>query len=160
MKLDKTDKKILDTLQENAKITNAQLAAEAGISPPGMIERVKRLENSGVIKKYVALVNPSAVGKGTLAVVNVSLAAHQLPSLDSFTDKINKMEEVLECYHVAGDDDFLLKIAVEDINSYEKFLIEKLTKVEGISKIKTTFVLSTVKYNTKIHFNINQRSQQ
>lgn len=159
MKLDKTDKKILDTLQDNAKITNAQLAAEAGISPPGMIERVKRLENSGVIKKYVALVNPSAVGRGTLAMVNVSLAAHQLPSIDIFTEKINKMEEVLECYHIAGDDDFLLKIAVEDINSYEKFLLEKLTKVEGVNKIKTTFVLSTVKYNTKIHFNINQKNQ-
>ena len=159
MKLDKTDKKILDTLQENAKITNAQLAAEAGISPPGMIERVKRLENGGVIKKYVALVNPGAVGKGTLAMVNVSLAAHHLASIDSFTEKINKMEEVLECYHIAGEDDFLLKIVVEDINSYEKFLVEKLTKVEGVSKIKTTFVLSTVKYNTKIHFNINQKNQ-
>lgn len=159
MKLDKTDKKILDTLQENAKITNAQLAAEAGISPPGMIERVKRLENSGVIKKYVALVNPGAVGKGTLAMVNVSLGAHHLASIDTFTDKINKMEEVLECYHIAGEDDFLLKIIVEDINSYEKFLLEKLTKVEGVSKIKTTFVLSTVKYNTKIHFNINQKNQ-
>ena len=159
MKLDHIDQQILDTLQENAKTTNAQLAADAGISPPGMIERVKRLENSGVIKKYVALLDPYSVGRGTFAMVSVSLAVHQISSLEYFTEKIDALEEVLECYHVAGEHDYLLKVAVADINDYEKFILEKLTKIEGVSKIKTSFVLSTIKYNTKLHINNNSNKK-
>jgi len=154
MKLDKTDIKILEILQNNGRITNAQLAAEIGISPPGMLDRVKRLENAGVIQKYVALVNPTKVGKGTMAMVLVSLAVHQIPSLDSFTEEINRLDDVLECYHITGEDDFLLKIAVADIQAYEDFVINKLTKIKGINKIKTSFILSTVKYNTQIRVKV------
>ncbi len=154
MKLDKTDIKILEILQNNGRITNAQLAAEIGISPPGMLDRVKRLETAGVIQKYVALVNPTKVGKGIMATVLVSLAVHQIPSLDRFTEEINRLDDVLECYHITGEDDFLLKIAVADIQAYENFVINKLTKIKGINKIKTSFILSTVKYNTQIHIDI------
>ncbi|MGD8779202.1 MAG: Lrp/AsnC family transcriptional regulator [Ignavibacteria bacterium] len=155
MKFDEIDKKVLDTLQTNARITNAQLANDAGISPPGMLERVRRLENTGVIRKYVALINPEKVGRGTLAMVSVSLAVHQIPSIDSFTEEINKLEEVLECYHLAGEHDFLLKVAVQDIRDYENFMLTKLTKIKGVSKIKTSFILSTVKYDTKLNINSN-----
>ncbi len=155
MKFDDIDKKILDTLQSNARITNAQLAQDAGISPPGMLERVRRLENSGVIKKYVALLNPEKVGRGTLAMVSISLDVHQIPQIEKFTEEINKVEEVLECYHLAGGDDFLLKVAVNDISDYENFMLTKLTKIPGVSKVKTSFILSTVKFDTKLNINSN-----
>lgn len=151
MKLDETDKKILDILQDDSRITNVQLATKVGISPPAMLERVKRLEGNGVIRKYVALVNPEKIGRGTFAFVSVSLTAHQMNSIDVFTKHIHKVEEVLECYHVAGEEDFILKVAVENIQEYEKFLLEKLTKIKGVSRINTMFILSTVKFNTKIH---------
>ena len=150
MKFDDIDRKILDILQTNCKITNAQLASEVGISPSSMIERVKRLENAKVIKKYVALVTPEKVGSGTLAMVSVSLAMHQLEPVDKLKKCLNEIDEVLECYHIAGEEDFLLKVAVKDIQEYQDFVLNKLSKIEGINKIKTTFVLSTVKYQTKL----------
>ena len=150
MKTDKLDKKILGILQDDARISNVNLAEQVGISPPAMLERVKRLERSGIIRKYVALVDPEKVGKETFALVSVSLAIHQLQSIDGFTRQINKLDEVLECYHIAGSDDFMLKVAVKNIPDYEKFILEKLTRIKGVSKINTSFILSTVKYNTKI----------
>lgn len=151
MKIDSLDKKILDILQEDARITNLELANRVGISPPATLERVKRLESNGVIKKYVALVDPAKVSKGTFALVSVALMIHQIPSIDSFTKQINRLEEVLECYHITGSDDFMLKIAVENIEKYEQFILQKLTKIKGVSKVTTNIVLSTVKFNTKIH---------
>lgn len=151
MKLDNIDKKILGILQDDSRITNVQLATQVGISPPAMLERVKRLESNGVIRKYVALVDAEKIGRGIFALVSVSLAAHQLNSIDAFTKQINKMDEVLECYHVAGEDDFILKVAVENIQRYEFFLLDKLAKIKGVNRVNTMFILSTVKFNTKIH---------
>jgi Lrp/AsnC family leucine-responsive transcriptional regulator len=150
MKIDSIDKQILSILQQDAQITNVELARKIGISPPAMLERVKRLEKNGIIKRYVAIVDPSKVSKGIFALVSVSLSAHQLSSIDQFTRQIKKLDEVLECYHVAGEEDFILKIAVSSIEEYEKFILSKLTKINGVSKVNTKFVLSTVKYNTKI----------
>lgn len=150
MKIDSIDKQILSILQQDAQITNVELAKKIGISPPAMLERVKRLEKNGIIKRYVAIVDPSKVSKGIFALVSVSLSAHQLSSIDQFTRQIKKLDEVLECYHVAGEEDFILKIAVSSIEEYEKFILSKLTKINGVSKVNTKFVLSTVKYNTKI----------
>ncbi|MCX8104565.1 MAG: Lrp/AsnC family transcriptional regulator [Ignavibacterium album] len=150
MKIDLIDKQILAILQQDARITNVQLAKKIGISPPAMLERVKRLEKNGIIKRYVAILDPSKVSKGVFALVSVSLNAHQLASIDQFTKQIKKLDEVLECYHVAGEEDFILKIAVSSIQDYENFILSKLTKINGVSKVNTKFVLSTVKYNTKI----------
>lgn len=150
MKIDSIDKQILSILQQDAQITNVELARKIGISPPAMLERVKRLEKNGIIKRYVAIVDPSKISKGIFALVSVSLSAHQLSSIDQFTRQIKKLDEVLECYHVAGEEDFILKIAVSSIEEYEKFILSKLTKINGVSKVNTKFVLSTVKYNTKI----------
>jgi Lrp/AsnC family leucine-responsive transcriptional regulator len=149
MYFDEIDRKILEILQTNCKITNAQLASEVGISPSSMLERVKRLENAKVINKYVALVAPGKVGKGTFAFVSVALAIHQLESVDTFIKTFSGIDEVLECYHIAGDEDFILKVAVKDMQEYQDFVLNKLSKVKGINKIKTTFVLSTVKFETK-----------
>lgn len=150
MKIDSIDKQILTILQQDAQITNVELAKKIGISPPSMLERVKRLEKSGIIKRYVAIVDPMKVSKGVFAMVSVSLSAHQLSSVDQFTKNIKKLDEILECYHVAGEEDFILKVAVSSIEEYEKFILSKLTKINGVNKINTRFVLSTTKYNTKI----------
>ncbi|MEP0862164.1 MAG: Lrp/AsnC family transcriptional regulator [Ignavibacterium sp.] len=150
MKIDSIDKQILTILQQDAQITNVELAKKVGISPPSMLERVKRLERNGIIKRYVAIVDPAKISKGVFAMVSVSLSAHQLSSVDQFTRNIKKLDEVLECYYVAGEEDFILKVAVSSIEEYEKFILSKLTKINGVNKINTKFVLSTVKYNTKI----------
>lgn len=150
MKIDSTDKQILNLLQENARITNVELASKVGISPPAMLERVKRLEKVGFLKKYVAVINPDKVGKNIIALISVWLSAHQLSSIDSFKKQIDKFDEVLECYHIAGEEDFILKIMSNNIKDVEAFLLQKLTKIPGVSKVNTKFVLSTVKYETKI----------
>lgn len=150
IKLDDTDIRILDILQSDAHITNLNLAREVGISPPTMLERVKRLENSGVIKKYICLVDPEKVGRDTMAFVQVSLSVHQMSSVDEFRRSIDNLDEVLECHHISGEDDFLLKVSVRSIKDYEKFVLEKLSKIKGVSKVKTNFCLSTFKYETKI----------
>jgi Lrp/AsnC family transcriptional regulator, leucine-responsive regulatory protein len=150
MKFDAIDQKILNILQANSKITNSQLASEIGTSASGMLDRVKRLEKAGIINKYVALVDPEKAGRGVIALISVSLTAHKSNAFDTFTRQIKKIDEVLECYHTAGEEDFVLKVAVKDIPAYENFILKKLTLIEGVNKIKTNFVLSTVKYNTKI----------
>jgi Lrp/AsnC family leucine-responsive transcriptional regulator len=150
MKIDNIDKQILNLLQENAKITNVELASKVGISPPAMLERVRRLEKDNFFKKYIAVINPDKVGKNIIALISVWLSAHQLSSIDSFTKQINKFDEVLECYHIAGKEDFILKIIASSIKDVENFLLKKLTKIPGVSKVNTKFVLSTVKYKTKI----------
>ncbi|HEX2866866.1 MAG TPA: Lrp/AsnC family transcriptional regulator [Ignavibacteriales bacterium] len=157
MKLDETDKKILERLQTDANITNAQLASEFNISPAGMLERVKRLENSGIIRRYVALVDAEKAGKGLWAFTLVSIAVHQLNALENFKEEIKKFSEVLECYYVAGEEDFILKVALKDMREYEDFILHKLTKIEGVSKVKTTFVLSSVKFDTKIDVSVNNK---
>jgi Lrp/AsnC family leucine-responsive transcriptional regulator len=151
MKLDEIDKQILNLLQDNAKITNLELSKKIGISPPAMLERVKRLEKKHLIKKYVAILNPDKLGKNIIGIISVSLNAHQLNSIDSFTKQINKFDEVLECYHIAGEEDFILKIITSSIKDVEEFLLKKLTKIPGVAKVNTKFVLSTVKCITKIN---------
>jgi len=160
MKLDETDLKILGILQRDAKITNAKLASKVGISPPAMLERVKRLESSGVISKFVVLVDRKRVGVGVIAFVNVSLAVHQLSSRDVFISKINELDEVLECYQTSGDSDFILKVALESLDHYSAFVVDRLTGIEGIQNIKSTFVLDTVKYNTALPLFVRERDRK
>ncbi|MFC1502372.1 Lrp/AsnC family transcriptional regulator [bacterium] len=148
--LDDIDRKILDILQENGRITNAQLAKEAGISPPPMLDRVRKLEKNGYIRKYVALADPKKLNRGTMAFVAISLSLHRRDAIQEFVEKIQQIPEVLECYHLTGETDYLLKIAIEDMDAYEQFLLQKLTRFSGISKIKTSFILSTLKQETKI----------
>ena len=151
MKLDDIDKRILNILQDDARITNVQLAAKIGISPPAMLERVKRLEKNGIIRKYAALLDAEKIGKNTFALVSVSLSMHQVSSIEIFAKEIKKLDEVLECYHVTGNSDFLLKVAVKNVQEYERFILEKFTKIKGVNKINTSFILSTFKYKTKLN---------
>jgi DNA-binding Lrp family transcriptional regulator len=149
-KLDEIDKKILNILQEKGRITNANLAAEVGLSPPPMLERVKKLEKNGVISKYVALLDPKLVDKATIVFVSLTVARHRLKSFDQVNQELNKFAEVLEIYHISGEEDYMIKVVVKDINEYEQFLLKKLATIPAISRIKSNVVLSTIKYGTQI----------
>ncbi len=150
MTINDTDKKILNILQQDGRITNSKLAADIGISPPAMLERVKRLEASGVIDKYVAIVDREKTGFGLLAMVMVSLSLHQISSLQNVKERLIDLDEVLECYQLTGDADFLLKVAIKDMNRYTEFVNNKLSDIPGIQNIKTSFVLDTLKYSTML----------
>lgn len=148
--LDDIDKKVLNLLQDNGRITNAQLAKEVGISPPPMLDRVRKLEKNGYIQKYVALVDPKKLDRGTMAFVSVSLRLHQKDAIQEFVNEIQKIPEVLECHHITGEEDYLLKVVIKDIEHYKQFLLDKLTQFDGISKIKTSFIMNTLKQETRI----------
>ena len=151
--IDTVNKNILDILQENGSITNAELANQIGLAPATTLERVRKLENSGVISKRVALLNHKKVGKDTTAFIAISMAEHSTNALRRFNIEIQQMPEVLECYHIAGEEDYLLKVVVDNMQQYEKFLVQRLSEMSNLGKIRTLFVLSTVKYQTKIPLN-------
>jgi len=145
IKLDSIDKKILEILQANAKITNSQLATEIGLSPAPTLERVRKLENLGIIKSYHAEVERELLGIGTAVFVSVSLSGHQKHQIMSFVAQMNAIPEVIECHHITGAGDFLLKILSKDINSYQKLILDKLVDIEEIGNMQTMVILSTYK---------------
>jgi len=147
------DRQILAVLQERGRIPNVQLAAEVGLSPSAVLERVRKLEERGIIERYVALVDNRKIGLGTIAFVAVSLNLHRKDSIENFKSFIAECSEILECYHIAGTEDYLLKVYSRDIDDYEHFLIDKLTNVKGIDRVRTMFVLSTLKRETAVPLN-------
>ncbi len=155
MSMDQTDRKILNILQVDGRITNARLAAAIGISPPAMLERVKRLEASGVIRRYVALLDREKAGYGLMAVIVISLSLHNIPSLEKIKERFVMLEEVLECYQLTGDVDFMLKVAVKDMPSFTAFINDKLAGIPGIQNIRTSFVLDTLKSSTMLQLKID-----
>lgn len=148
MRIDETDVKILEIMQNDGRITNAKLASLIGISPPAMLERVRRLEASGIISQYVALVDREKIGLGVMAIVSISLAIHELTSVDKIKERLLELDEVLECHQVSGEDDFILKVALESIKSYSDFAMHKLASIPGIQNFKSSFVLATIKNST------------
>ena len=148
--LDDIDRQILRLLQADGRMTNAALADAVGLTATPMLARIKKLEQSGVIQRYAAIVDRSAVGNGTLAYAEVKLAEHRLPTHTKFVEAVCAFPEVLEVHHVAGDEDFLLKVVARDIEEYEHFLLHRLTRVPGIDRVTTTFVLSTRKAETAL----------
>ena len=153
IRLDAIDRRIIDILQGSSKITNAALSDTVGISAPSTLERVRKLESAGVITGYVALVDPAALNKAITALVQVSLNSHSNASLERAKSLLGSFDEVLACWHTAGDEDFVLKVLVCDMAAYERFISHKLSTVPGISKIRTAFVLSAVKESTRIPLN-------
>jgi Lrp/AsnC family transcriptional regulator, leucine-responsive regulatory protein len=144
-KLDPTDRKILEILQANSNITNAQLAHEIGLSPAPTLERVKKLENSGVIKSYHAVIDMAAVGLGVSTFVMVSLKGHNKENIAKFVSAIQTIEEVVECHHVTGQADFILKVVAPDIPAYQNIMLEKVTMIEVVDNMQSTIILSTFK---------------
>jgi len=145
IKLDQIDKHILEILQANAKITNSQLATEIGLSPAPTLERVRKLENGGLIKSYHAEIDVKQMGLGTGVFVLISLSAHKKSQIMSFVDKINKIPEVIECHHITGSGDFLLKILTRDISSYQQLILNTLADIDEIGNMQSMMILSTFK---------------
>ncbi len=145
VKLDSTDRKIVEILQANSNITNAQLAQDIGLSPAPTLERVKKLENTGVIKSYHALVDMSSVGLGVCTFVTASLKGHNKENINKFIKEIKEIPEVIECHHVTGQYDFILKVVASDIPAYQNLMLEKLSNIEVVDNLQSTIILSTFK---------------
>jgi len=148
--LDEVDVQLLALLQDDGRITNADLAKKVGLSPPSVLQRVRILEKSGLIRGYHALLDAERLGLRITALAMISLSLHQEQPIERFRKSVNEIPEVLECYHVSGEFDFLLKIVVKDIRAYEQLIRERLSKIKGIQQIKTSFVLANTKHTTKI----------
>ena len=146
--MDDIDRKILGALQENARITNADLADHVGLSAAPCLRRVRALEESGVIRKHVTLVDAAAVDLGVTVFVQISLDLQVENRLELFEHAIAKRPEVLECYLMTGDSDYLLRVVVPNVSAYEQFLKHSLTRIEAVAGIKSSFALKQVKYST------------
>jgi len=146
-KLDKIDLKILRILQSNSKITNLDLSKQIGLSPAPTLERVKKLETTGIIKSYHANVSALKLGLNVQTFVLVNLAWQKERALDNFIKKMKDMDEIIECYIITGEADVLLKIICKDIPSYETLLFKTLSQIEEIERMKTLMTLSTVKFS-------------
>ncbi len=151
-KLDKTDLKILHILQENSKITNLDLSKKIGLSPAPTLERVKKLENTEIIQSYHAKVNQQAIGLNVKTFVQVSLAWQKDNALNNFMAKVQEIDEIVECYIITGEADFLMKIVCKDIPTYEQLLFKTLSQIEEIERLKTLMTLSTIKDSSVLPF--------
>lgn len=152
VKLDKLDLKILRIMQDNSKITNLDLSKKIGLSPAPTLERVKKLENTGVIKSYHASVDPQIIGLSVKTFVLVSLAWQKENALKNFMDKVKSIQEITECYIITGEADFLMKIVCKDIPTYEQLLFKTLSQIEEIERLKTLMTLSTIKDSKVLPF--------
>jgi DNA-binding Lrp family transcriptional regulator len=145
IEVDEKDRSILQLLQENAKLTVREIAHQVHLSPTPVHERIKRMEDTGVIKQYAALVDHSKVKKGLMVICYVSLNEHNKRSGAKFIKVINELREVIECYNISGEFDFMLKVAVENMDAYYDFHVNKLSQVENIGQLQSTFVMSIIK---------------
>lgn len=148
--LDQIDQRILAALQANARLSNVELANQAGLSPSPCLRRVRGLEEDGVIKGYAALVDQEAVGLPVSVFVMVSLERQVEQALEIFEARVSALPEVMECYLMTGDSDYLLRVVTSDLQAYERFLMHQLTKFPGVSSIKSSFALKQVVYRTAL----------
>ena len=144
-RLDRIDLHILQILQENSKITNLDLSRQIGLSPAPTLERVKKLENNGVLQSYHAQVNPSSIGLMVKTFVLVSLDWRKDQARENFLEQVNSIDEIVECHIITGEADFLIKIICADIPTYERLLFKTLQQIDEIERLKTLMTLSTVK---------------
>lgn len=152
MTFDAIDLKLLDFLQEDAKQTNKQLSLQLGLSVTAVYERIKRLEREGIIDRYVTLINNKKIGKSFVVLCHIKLGQHTKEYVATFEKEIVKLKEVLECFHVSGDYDYIVKVVVSNMDEYRDFMLTKLTTIKHIGSTHSTFVISTIKNTTKIMF--------
>lgn len=150
VKLDEIDIKLLNFLQKDGKINTKELCQMLNLSKTPVYERIHRLEKEGVITGYSAQINPKKVGFNLVVFCNVSLAVHDDEHIARFRSDINKIDEIIECYSTGGFYDILLKVVLKDLEEYNTFIFEKLTRVHGISKIQSSIVLSEMKHKTTL----------
>jgi Lrp/AsnC family leucine-responsive transcriptional regulator len=145
--LDDIDRKILAVLQADGRISLADLSAKVGLSPSPCLRRIRILERDGIIARYVAVLDQGKVGLPVSVFVSIKLESQREQALERFNKAIAKWPEVLECYLMTGPRDYLLRIVVADLSAYERFLKQKLTRVDGIASIESSFALEQVKYS-------------
>ena len=150
MIVDATDKKLLFLLQSDCKKTTKELSLQLNLSVTAVYERIKKLERDGIIDKYVVLVNRSKVEKGFVVFCHLKLIQHTKEFISKFESEVVQLKEVLECHHVSGDYDYILKIVVRDMEAYREFLVTKLTTLEHIGSTHSTFMISEVKNTTVV----------
>src|ERR1043166_6679395 len=148
--LDTRDWNILDRLQENARISNVELARAVDLSPSPCLARVRELEKSAVINRYVTLLDPLKLGLTVSVFIQVRLERQVEPSLDRFERAILERPEVMECYLMTGDSDYLLRVVVPDVQALERFIVDVLSRIPGVGNLKSSFALKQVKYKTAL----------
>ena len=148
--LDNTDRRILRVIQEEARVSNSELAERVGLSPSPCWRRVRTLEENGVIERYVTLVNAKAFGLPINVFATVTLEKQAESALELFEKAVKKRPEVMECNLMTGEFDYLLRVVVPDLAAYERFLMDHLTRIKGIASIKSSFSLKQVSYKTAL----------
>ncbi|GFZ86063.1 AsnC family transcriptional regulator [Aquaticitalea lipolytica] len=151
MILDAIDKKLLDLLQKDSKRTNKELSNKLNLSVTAVYERIKKLEKEGVISKYVTLVKKEKVEKTFVAFCHIKLVQHTQDYVIKFEKEVANLVEVLECYHISGDYDYLLKVIVKDMDAFREFMVNKLTSINHIGSTHSMFVINEVKHTTAIN---------
>ena len=147
---DPTDIKILNLLQENAKLSNVELASRVNLSPSPCLARVRALEQAAIISRYVTLLDPIRIGLGLSVFIQIGLERQVERDLEDFQAAIATYPEVMECYLMTGDFDYLIRVVVNDVQALERFILDKLTKISGLSNIKSSLALKQVKYKTAL----------
>lgn len=148
--MDVTDKKILEILQENAMMTAKEMAEKLSLTTTPIYERIKKLQNSGIIKQYVALLDADLLGKSIIVFMNITIKDHHSEKRDEFVKQMELLEEVTEFYHTSGSFDFLAKVRFSDIKTFRDFLVNEVASIHNISDIESQIVLEEIKYSTKI----------
>ena len=150
MRLDKTDRAILQAMQRDGRLSNVNLAREVNLSESACLRRVKLLEQEGVVERYAMIVNQSAVGLPGNVFVEISLAQQQQEELDIFEERVLQIPEVMECYLMSGEYDYLLRVVVSDAAHYERVHHQNLTRLPGIARVRSSFALRTVTKATEL----------
>lgn len=157
--LDSVDLRIIHALQKDGGLTNVELARQVHLSPSPCLARVKALKQQGVIERYVALVSAAALGIGLNVFISISLRSQSKAALAEFEKAIAEHDEVMECYLMSGDSDYLIRVAITDIAALEKFIVEQLTPITGIEKIRSSFALKQVRYKTALPLPMQGRAR-
>jgi Lrp/AsnC family leucine-responsive transcriptional regulator len=151
LKLDRFDKRILAELQKDGSLTNQVLAERIGLSPSPCSRRVKQLEEGGIIQRRVTLLDRRKLGLSLTAIIQISMDRHTPERFEAFEAKVRQYPEVQECYLITGQDaDYLLKVVVPDMDHYQEFLLEKITRIEGVSGVHSSFVMRRVVDSTEL----------
>ena len=150
MSLDAIDIRILSELQQDGGLSNVELARRVNLSPSPCLMRVRALEKQGVIRQYVALADPQALGLGLNVFISISLKEQSKAALADFESRIAEHDEVMECYLMTGDSDYLIRVAVANMAVLERFILDQLTPIPGVEKIRSSFALKQVRYKTAL----------
>ena len=148
--LDNVDKSLLRALQSDGRLSNVQLARKISLSPPATHSRLKRIEKDGYIRQYTAVVDREKAGYDLLCFIHIAMQMHQYEQVDKFRKLMQKMPEVLECHHITGEYDYLLKVVLRNRKDLERFVVDRLTPIPGVSRIHTSLVFTEVKSTTAL----------